>query len=154
MGLVWGFIAQAECIVWLNASWSDAGQRAANTSKSEQMKTKQSWHDAANSLLIFQKTKRPADTWDHLFLLKLISQLAFEFPPNSGCNENKSQTWCASFIKVSAWELWSVSYLWLLDKINDIYFSLGTCDNCHITAHRKDTEFICSPQWTPYLYGT
>lgn len=90
--------------------------------------------------------KRVCSTWDHLFLLELI-QLESELPPHFGCNKNtESRTWCASFVKVSAWKPRFLSYLWLLDKINDIYFPLWAY-NRHMPTHRKGTNRAPACSW-------
>lgn len=89
--------------------------------KPAENKTVMTWFCQPSAHLLNEKGV--CSTWDHLFLLELISQLEFELPPHFGCNKNKEcQTWCASFVKVSAWKMWFLSYLWLLHKINDIYF--------------------------------
>lgn len=146
--LVWGFIAQAEysCMIkrFMELHRAEGGQ---------QIQIKPAENKTVMTLFCQPSAHLPNDkgvcsTWDHLFLLELISQLEPELPPRFGCKKNKgSQTWRASFMKVSAWKLRVLSYLWLLDKINDIYFPLWICNNCHMPTHRKSTNRVPALSW-------
>lgn len=144
--LVWGFIAQTEysCTIKRFMELHRAEGSQQTQIKPAENKTVMTWFCQPSAHL--PNDKGVCSTWDHLFLLELI-QLESELPPHFGCKNMGRRTWCASFVKVSAWKLRFLSYLWLLDKINDIYFPLWAYNNCHMPTHRKGTSRVPACSW-------